>query len=247
MKALLAFCMIVASTLAWAGETAAAVPPAAAPAAPDVVVTGEVLEVKNVESYTYLRLKTQNGEIWAAVMTAKVRKGTPVTIENGVVMNNFQSKSLKRTFPVIVFGTLAGSAAASAPTTAPTGHGMGTAYPLVPTRKLETINDAPVPKASGANARTVAEIITRSAELRDKPVVVRGRVVKYNPEIMGKNWIHLRDGSGSASDATNDILVTTKGQAKVGDVVTVKGTVRTDKDFGAGYAYKVLIEDATLQ
>ncbi len=247
MKALLAFCMIVSSTVVWAAEAPAAVPPAAAQAAPDVVVTGEVLEVKNVESYTYLRLKTNNGEIWAAVMTAKVKKGATVTIENGVLMNNFQSKSLKRTFPAIVFGTLAGSAAANAPATAPAGHGMGTAYPLVPGRKLESINDAPVPKASGANARTVAEIITRSAELRDKPVLVRGRVVKYNTEIMGKNWIHLRDGSGSASDATNDILVTTKGQAKVGDIVTVKGTVRTDKDFGAGYAYKVLIEDATLQ
>jgi hypothetical protein len=72
-------------------------------------------------------------------------------------------------------------------------------------------------------------------------------VVKYNPEIMGKNWIHLRDGSGSAADNTNDILVTSGVQVKVGDVVTVKGTVRTDKDFGAGYAYKVIIEDAVLQ
>lgn len=243
MKALLAFCMIAVSAVVWAGEAPVAVSTAAtAPAAPDVVVTGEVLEVRNVESYTYLRLKTQNGEIWAAVITAKVKKGATVTIENGVVMNNFQSKSLKRTFPVIVFGTLAGSAGAP-----PAGHGMGTAYPLVPTRKLDTINDAPVPKASGANARTVAEIITKSAELRDKPVVVRGKVAKYNPEIMGKNWVHLRDGSGSAADATNDILVTTTGQAKVGDVVTVKGTVRTDRDFGSGYAYKVLIEDATLQ
>lgn len=243
MKALLAFCMIVASTVVWAVETPGATAAAAAPAAPDVVVKGEVLEVKNVESYTYLRLKTRDGEIWAAVITAKVKKGATVTIENGVVMNNFQSKSLKRTFPVIVFGTLAGGAAASAPA----GHGVGTAYPLVPGRKLETINDAPVPKASGANARTVAEIITKSAELKDKPVLVRGKVVKYNPEIMGKNWIHLRDGSGSAADGTNDILVTTASAAKVGDIVTVKGTVRTDKDFGSGYAYKVLIEDATLQ
>jgi hypothetical protein len=72
-------------------------------------------------------------------------------------------------------------------------------------------------------------------------------VVKYNPSIMGKNWAHLRDGSGSAKDNTNDVLVTTKEQVKLGDVVTVKGVVRTDKDFGAGYTYKVLIEDATVQ
>jgi hypothetical protein len=78
-------------------------------------------------------------------------------------------------------------------------------------------------------------------------VQVRGKVVKFSPQIMGKNWIHLRDGSGSASDNSNDILVTSSAQTNVGDVVTVTGTVRVDKDFGAGYVYKVLIEEATLQ
>lgn len=237
MKVLLAICMFVVSASAWAMDPAAPVS-----TAPAVVVTGEVLEVRNVESYTYLRLKTRNGELWAAVMTAKIKNGSTVTVENGVVMNNFQSKSLKKTFPTILFGTLAGATA-----TAPSGHGMGTAYPLVPARKLETINDAPVAKASGPDARTVAEVITKVAELKDKSVLVRGRVVKYNPGIMGKNWIHLRDGSGSAADDTNDILVTSANETKVGEVVTIKGTVRTDKDFGYGYAYKVLIEEATFQ
>jgi hypothetical protein len=107
--------------------------------------------------------------------------------------------------------------------------------------------DVRIPKAKGANALTVAEIVTKSAALKDKPVLVRGKIVKYNEGIMGKNWIHLRDGSGSAADNTNDVLVTTVNPAKLGDVVTVKGVVHADKDFGAGYSYKVLIEDATLQ
>ena len=102
-----------------------------------------------------------------------------------------------------------------------------------------------VPKATGANARTVAEVLTKGAELKDKSVVVRGKVVKYNASIMGKNWVHLRDGTGTAPN--NDILVTTTQPTKLGDVVTVKGVVHTDKDFGSGYAYKVLIEEATLQ
>jgi hypothetical protein len=240
MKALLAICVIFTSTFVWASETPAVMPPAAT--APSVIVTGKVLEVKNVDSYTYLRLNTNNGDLWAAVMKAPVRKGSTVTVENGVVMNNFESKSLKKTFPVILFGSLGGAAAV-----APSGHGMGTAYPLVPGKKLEAINDAPVAKAGGANARTVAEIISQRAELKDKPVLLRGKVVKYNPSIMGKNWIHLRDGSGSAADETNDILVTSAIETRVGDIVTIKGTVRTDKDFGSGYAYKVLIEEATLQ
>ena len=61
------------------------------------------------------------------------------------------------------------------------------------------------------------------------------------------NWLHLRDGTGSAADNSNDILVRTTAPAKLGDVVTAKGIVRTDQDFGSGYAYKVLVEDATLQ
>ena len=212
------------------------------PSAPAASVTGKVLEVKDVDSYTYLRLKTRDGELWAAVMTTRIKKNSTVTIENGVVMDNFYSKTLNRTFPTILFGTLGGVAAM-----APGGHGMGTAYPLVPGKKLDTINAAPVAKASGDNAYTVSEIVTGSAGLKDKTVLLRGRVVKFNPDIMGKNWIHLRDGSGSATDDTNDILVTSKSEARVGDVVTAKGIVRTGKDFGSGYAYKVLIEEATLE
>ena len=78
-------------------------------------------------------------------------------------------------------------------------------------------------------------------------MVVRGKVVKYTPGVMGKNWVHLRDGSGSAADGTNDVLVTTKDETKIGDVVLARGTVRTDVNLGSGYSYKVLVEEATLQ
>jgi hypothetical protein len=233
MKALLAICMIINATFVWAGENPA-------PVQPETVVKGKVLEIKVVESYTYLRLKTKDGEIWAAVIKAPVKKGATVTIENTMVMTNFESKSLHKTFPKIVFGTLAGSDGR-----APVASSIDTAYPILP--KMKDADDIHVPKASGANAHTVAEVMTKGAELKGKPVLVRGKVVKYNPGIMGKNWIHLRDGSGSAKDNTDDILVTTANQVKIGDVVTVKGVVSTDKDFGAGYVYKVLIEEATLQ
>jgi len=78
-------------------------------------------------------------------------------------------------------------------------------------------------------------------------VSLRGQVVKANLGIMGKNWFHLQDGSGSAGAGTNDILVTSKDVVAVGDVVLVKGTVRTDVQVGPGYDYAVLIENATLQ
>lgn len=234
MKFLLATCLIVAAPFVWAGESPVSPVPAA------TSVKGSVLEVKDVQSYTYLRLKTKDGETWAAVNKMPVKKGAEVTIENVMVMKNFESKSMKKTFPTILFGTI-GVVAGGMPGA---GNDMTAAHSGV--AKTVDVGDVHVPKAIGANARTVAEIMTRSAELKDKPVLVRGKVVKYNPEIMGKNWVHLRDGTGSQANNTNDILVTTMSQAKVGDVVTVKGIVHADKDFGAGYSYKVLIEEATL-
>ena len=108
------------------------------------------------------------------------------------------------------------------------------------------LGDINVSKAPGQNAYTVAEIIGQSASLKDKPVVVRGKVVKFSPGIMDKNWIHLRDGSGSAASKNNDLVITTKDETKVGAVVTIKGVVRTNKDFGHGYNYDVIIEDAKV-
>lgn len=234
MKKLAALCLMLAASLVWAGEASA--PPATTP------LKGEVLEIKEGGGYTYLRLKTKDGETWAAVSNAAPKKGAQVVIENPMAMTNFESKSLNRTFPSIVFGSLAGTGAR------PPGAGTGAAMPAAhgSSAKIADGEIIKVPKAEGPNARTVAEVITKAKELKDKPVAVRGKVVKYNPEIMGKNWVHLRDGTGSAANNTNDLLVTTTGKAKVGDVVTVKGAVRTDKDFGSGYAYKVLIEDGTL-
>jgi hypothetical protein len=244
MKALFAT-LLLAATFAWAGEMPA--PNTAAPAPAAASVKGEVLEVKDVESYTYLRLKTKDGETWAAIGKAPVKKGAEVTIENVMVMTNFESKTLKKTFPSILFGSLAVATAATGPAISTPMGGANMAAAHAGMAKSADVGDVRVAKATGANARTVAEVVTKAAELKDKPVLVRGKVVKYNAEIMGKNWVHLRDGSGSASDNSNDVLVTTTSQAKTGDVVTVKGIVRTDKDFGAGYAYKVVIEDATLQ
>jgi hypothetical protein len=231
MKTLL---LSVLSLLFLLGSAVGAAPPAPPPGAP---LAGTVLEVKDVDPYTYLRLKTKDGEVWAAVPRVPVKVGANVSIANAQTMNGFHSKSLNRTFDRIVFGTLAAGGAQAA---APDSAGMHAAG------KATTAPDVKVEKAKGPNARTVAEIVTGAASLKDKPVVVRGRVVKFTAEVMGKNWLHLRDGTGSAADGSNDVLVVTGGSAQVGDVVLVSGTVRTDRNLGAGYSYKVLVEDAKV-
>jgi hypothetical protein len=154
-----------------------------------------------------------------------------------MIMNNFESKTLKRTFKTILFGTLEGASSSV--------NGMTEAHQRL--TNIAGTNDINIPKANGSNSWSVAEIMTKGTQLKDQTVLVRGKVVKFNPEIMGKNWVHLRDGSGSVKDNTNDVLVTTMNQAKIGDVVTAKGIVHTNKDFGAGYYYNVIIEEAILQ
>lgn len=228
MKIVLVVLAMLCAGVSWAADKSA--PPRSAS------IKGEVLEVIEVETYIYLRLKTKDGEAWAAVARAPVRKGADVTIENAVLMNNFSSKSLNRTFDKIAFGSLGGAGAGGDLSAAHSGVG-----------KAAGVVDVRIPKAVGANARTVEEIVTRKAELKDKTVLVRGKVVKFTPDILGKNWIHLRDGSGSVSENTHDVLVTTKDQAKIGEVVVAKGVVHTDRDLGSGYSYRVLIEEATLQ
>jgi sporulation protein YlmC with PRC-barrel domain len=157
-----------------------------------------------------------------------------------MMMTKFESKTLKKTFDKIVFGTLAGSAPAAPAAMPAQAHAAAGAAATAeqPIGKIA--------KATGADARTVAEVVAQGAQLKNRSVTVRAKVVKVSNNIMGKNWVRVRDGSGSAADGSNELLVTTKQVAAVGDVVVVKGTVHTNVDLGSGYFYKVLIEDATL-
>jgi len=94
------------------------------------------------------------------------------------------------------------------------------------------------------NGYTVAEIFAQQAQLATQEVTIRAKVVKFSPNIMKTNWIHLQDGSGVAG--TNDLTITTSGQAALGDTVLVKGIIDLNQDFGYGYKYDVIIQDAQV-
>jgi hypothetical protein len=103
-----------------------------------------------------------------------------------------------------------------------------------------------VAKATGANAQTVQEIFANSAKLNKKKVVVRGKVVKVSVGIMGKNWIHIQDGTGSQAKKNHNLVCTSQDIADVDDIVTVSGVLAKDKDFGGGYKYNAIVEEATI-
>lgn len=250
-----------------AGEPAAAPGAPSAPladahgggaSAPVSTLTGTVLETMDAAGYTYLKLKTADGEAWAAVNESKVAVGDVVTVLNPIAMAGFESPTLNRTFDEIFFGTLgpaagagpaeafplarSSSAAAGTPAMPPgmaAQHASAAAGPEV-TEKISVV------KAEGPDGRTIAELFAQRAALNGKPVSIRGKVVKYNAGIMGKNWIHLRDGSGTPEGKDHDVTVTTNDAVAKGDVVLVKGVVAVDRDFGSGYTYALVVEDAKV-
>lgn len=207
-------------------------------------ISGEVVETMNAGGYTYLRLKTPAGDKWAAVTQTKIKKGDKATVVNSMVMNNFESPTLKRKFDAISFGMLDdGSKAPAAGHGAATG-GMGAGMSHGSSKPAQDFGPIKVAKAAGADARTVAEVYAQKKALKGKEVVVSGKVVKYNANILDRNWAHIRDGSGK--EGSNDLTVVLKDQAELGQVLTVRGKVVLDKDLGGMYKFPVSLEDATL-
>lgn len=203
-------------------------------------LSGKVIETMDSGGYTYVRLQTKTGKIWLAVPQTKVVKGQNMSFIPGAEMENFESKTLKRTFDKIIFsaGPVTKGESASG---AASDHQGSKGSVVVSKEKIK------IEKASGPNAYTVADIHKKRLQLDKKEVVVRGKVVKVSKAIMGKNWIHLQDGTGSPEAGTQDLVVTSQDLPKVGDVVTAKGVVAKDKDFGSNYKYKVIVENATVK
>jgi hypothetical protein len=205
--------------------------------------SGKVIETTNAASYTYVRIDTGTNKVWAAAPEFAVRIGDAVEVRRGMAMPKYHSKTLDRDFDVVYFtGSIfvAGKKPGEAATQAlPAGH------PPLSAKAGKTtapVDFSGLKKPDGG--KTVEEVVTGKAELKGKEVAIRARVVKYNAMVLGKNWLHIRDGSGK--DGSNDLTITTDTSAKVGDTVLVKGTVGVDRDFGAGYKYAVIIENAKV-
>jgi hypothetical protein len=232
-----------ARTGAWQTTPPAQPPAAAANAAPgNRSFAGKVLETMDAATYTYVQVAVGTEKLWAAAPKTAIKVGDSVTITDGMPMSNYHSQTLNRDFPMIYFaGSLLAPGAQAAGGTAhgkmPAGHppvGRGEAKP-----KIDLTG---ITKAKGG--QTVQEIFAGKQKLAGKEVIVRGKVVKYNAQIMGKNWLHIQDGTGT--EGSNDLTVTSSTPAKLGDVVLVTGKLSTDKDFGAGYKFAVILDEAKV-
>lgn len=227
-----------------APKVEAPVAQAQAPVAQAAGVSGKVVETMNAAGYTYVQVDDGQKKIWAAAPEFSVAVGDEVIVPDGMPMNNYHSKSLDRDFDVVYF--VDSILNPNAPAAAATGEALPEGHPntKVEAAAPTDVDLSGITKADGG--KTVAEINSGKTELSGKEVTLRGKVVKYNAQIMGKNWLHIQDGSGDAADGSNDITITTSTEAKVGDTVLASGVITLDKDYGYGYKYALIIEDAKI-
>ncbi|NLX19954.1 MAG: hypothetical protein GXY53_11855 [Desulfobulbus sp.] len=122
-----------------------------------------------------------------------------------------------------------------------TGQSTGSAGAIVPSVELN------IDKATGPDSYSVGECFQQGKDLNGKTVRVRGKIMKVSRMIMGKNWLHLQDGSGDPKKNHHDLVITTTEDVEEGSIITIAGTLAFDRDFGAGYKYEVIVEDAKIE
>lgn len=193
-------------------------------------------EVIQTSAYTYIRVSEDNRDYWLAIEKADIKERKTYYWSQGMEMNNFTSKELKRTFPSIFFIQ------------------DFTDQPILANQSIQPKMPAgkrPIPEKSGIvvpraeGGVTIAELFSQKNSFSGKTIRIRGEVVKFSGQIMNMNWVHLQDGT--KFENRYDLTVTTKDSVSVGHVVLFEGKVALDRDFGAGYTYDVIVEDAVLK
>lgn len=196
----------------------------------------EVTEVIQASNYTYLKVKDKIAERWVAVTKQDINVGDVFYYDGAMLMNNFTSKDLGRTFDEIFFV----SQISKTPIIREKmGGGMPAHSGKVEIQKLSTVT---LEKAKGEI--TIADVFEKRTEFAAKEFEIKGIVVKINKQVMGKNWIHIQDGTDSNGEF--DLTITSQDLPKLNDEVTFKGKLSVNKDFGSGYRYEVIMEDAVL-
>lgn len=207
--------------------------------------TGTVIETIDASVYTYVHVETGGKNIWLAGPRTAITQGGAINVDTNAPMNNFHSKSLNRDFPVIYFVSgFSGDAVQNSETTAPASStALPSGHKPVSDIKTMTAKNMALsePVRPAENGHTIAEIIANKKELSGKIVKVRGMVTKFTANVMNKNWLHMIDGSGE-----NDLTVVTDQEVTPEQMITIEGKVLLDKDFGYGYFYELLIEDAQI-
>jgi len=211
---------------------------------------GELSETFNAGGYTYVNVATLEGAVWAAGPVTALKKGDKISFASKMLMKNFRSKALDRDFKEIYFAksfTVNGIIMGATPKAGMDSnkmageakknpHSTGSMYANTQVAMLlKLMNKA-------ENGQSIADIIANIKIFRDKTVTVRGQVTKVTPNILGTNWIHIRDNSTS-----QDLTITSSGTTNVGDIILAKGKLVLGKDFGKGFVMERVVDNAAIK
>lgn len=198
------------------------------------VHNGVVLSAETGGGYTYMEIEENGKKFWIAGPTNSFKKGAKVNFAEQLWMPNFESKALGRTFDKLLFVADVKEGVAKVSTRA-----TGTPKSAAASNVAMVFSNEPAKKY------TVEEIFTKKDDLNGKNIKIEGNVVKVSMSIMGRNWVHIEDGTGFPN-SNRVVFRTVSRPPAVGDKVTATGRLETDKDFGMGYFYPVIVEDSTF-
>lgn len=224
--------------------------------------SGTIVETMSGSGYTYILVDSDTEKTWVAIPETVVEVGADVSYAPGMVMENFTSKSLNRTFEAIVFSAGLAQDDKATPITLKSNDSFASAVKSEQTRSpkpaqsmassggsigaIVPFQEISVVKAEGSNGYSVEELFAKAKKLDGKNVNIRGIVVKVSANIMGKNWVHIQDGTGNPMQNTHDIVITTSETPELNAEITMEGMVAAEKDFGSGYKYAAIIENAKI-
>ena len=196
----------------------------------------QVKEFIQTSAYTYILVEENNKEFWLAVSKIEPVVGETYYYKEALEMVDFQSKELDRVFKSVFFVQHISKEPGSKQQVALDQYKHKRS-----TKSAANIDIKPV-----EGGVSIAHLFEHGEQYADKTVLVRGEIVKINKAIMEKNWVHLQDGS--SFEGKNDLtLTTTQDNFKIGETVTFKGKVAVKKDFGSGYSYELIVEEAVKQ
>jgi len=211
--------------------------------ADDILMTGTVTHTKKAGKYTYLTLDQKGKEVWVATTSTHVLVGDVIDYSEALLIENFEAKSFNRTFDKIYFTEgvkIVDGPSLSKDVSLPDDN----VHKAIQKENITVTAPAKgeIPKAE--NGITIEEIYSKLDVLEGKKVVVRARVMKVNKNILGTNWITIQDGTGSAPE---DMLIALSSDiAGIADTITISGTIKTGINLGAGYKFKVVIDEASV-
>lgn len=210
------------------------------------LTTVMVQEVEQVNNYTYMLVKAKGPAYWIAVPSMEVNVGDTYQYQGGMLMEDFHSQELDRTFDKVLFLETLFGASDPVPGTQAAQQAVPAGHPEVQgvtpgSNVKEERADVRVEAAEGATS--IADLFANPQDFEGKTIRVRGEVTKFNEAIMNRNWIHLQDGT--EFEGKYDLTATSTDPFQTGSIVTLEGVLAVNKDFGYGYKYEILLEEAT--